>query len=372
MRTRTRNILSPALSVAYAVIVLEFLFMISPLALHFYSSYAPVLNALRSSRLTAWSTRFFLPHFSITGSPVLDSLKSVAFPLVAVGLVLFVASAVPVYVSKLRRSGVVTGGLYRWIRHPQYVAFAVVGLGTTMIWPRGLVLLGFVSMLFAYGWLARDEERRCEARFGDEYRRYLATTGRFVPRVWATMIPRMPDRLRPTSAVAWVTSWVLALAVAAVLAGAARSWSLSHVASVYTDDVAVLSPAPLSQEELLMARDIALADPQVRERLVTWRGEKILVHVVPAEWYLPDLPLPIDEIVPGHSTPGDFDRTDLLVLVSRPRTHASEASGRAIVLRADGMDPVAVARVDLVRSRVVSVGTPPGQVLWGDIPAPLF
>ena len=303
---------------------------------------------------------------------MLDNLKLVAFWLVGIGLILFVAGAVPIYVSKLRRAGAVTGGLYRWIRHPQYVAFALVGLGTTMIWPRTLVLLGCVSMFFAYGWLARDEERRCEARFGDEYRGYLERTGRFLPLAWTRLLPRLPDKLRPASAATWALAWILSLSAAVALAAGARSWALTRVASVYTDDVAVLSPAPLTDAELQIARDTAVADPGVRARLADRPGRMLLVHVVPAEWYLPDLPLPIDEIVPGHSTPLDFDRSDLLVLVSRPRIDALAATGRTIVLKANGMEPVVVARVDAAEGRVVGIETPPGQVLWGDIPAPLF
>ena len=46
----------------YLIIVLEFLYMISPLALYFYSAYGPALNLLHRSPSTAWLTAFFLQH----------------------------------------------------------------------------------------------------------------------------------------------------------------------------------------------------------------------------------------------------------------------------------------------------------------------
>jgi len=47
----------------YLVIVLEFLYMISPFALYFYSAYGPALNLLHRSPSTSWLTAFFLPTF---------------------------------------------------------------------------------------------------------------------------------------------------------------------------------------------------------------------------------------------------------------------------------------------------------------------
>jgi hypothetical protein len=50
-------------------------------------------------------------------------------------------------------------------------------------------------MVNLYVLLGRDEERRMVSQFGDQYRAYMARTGRFVPRSWerATLPrPRSP------------------------------------------------------------------------------------------------------------------------------------------------------------------------------------
>ena len=100
------------------------------------------------------------------------------------GIVVFFAGAIPVYWTKLRGGGAVTTGVYAWIRHPQYVGLAILGLGTLLLWPRFLVLVSYVTMLFLYAWLAEWEEERCLARFGESYQRYQSRTGRFLPRAW--------------------------------------------------------------------------------------------------------------------------------------------------------------------------------------------
>ena len=84
-----RKVVRPAVWAFYLIIVLEFLFMISPFALYFYSSYGPTLNVLHLWPATAWLTGFFLPHFSHTGSAWLGLTKPLGFALAGGGLLLW-------------------------------------------------------------------------------------------------------------------------------------------------------------------------------------------------------------------------------------------------------------------------------------------
>lgn len=361
----------PAVWGFYVVVVLEFLFMISPFALHFYSAYGPTLNLLHRSPVTAWLTGFFLPHFAQTSSPFLERLKPIGFLLAGAGLLLFLVGAVQVYGAKLLRRGAVTGGLYRIVRHPQYLALTLLGFGVILIWPRFLVLLSFLAMLFLYYALARWEERQCEARFGDAYRAYQQRTGMIFPR-----IARGKARSTGPLPFSWPrTAVVFAVVAAVALAGAfaLRAWALSHVATVFTDDVAMLSPARLEPAEIELAYRTARSDPGVDEKL---RAEpKLLAYVVPADWFLPDLPLhteaEIRRVGGGHRTPEPRSRT-YRVLFTRPRLHGEDAAGRAIVTRAFGHEPIAIVRVDLDSGSVLGRDEIPDHVIWGDIPTPLF
>jgi protein-S-isoprenylcysteine O-methyltransferase Ste14 len=76
----------------------------------------------------------------------------------------------------------VTDGIYRRIRHPQYTGFFLFLLGSVINWPT----LVTVAMAPVLGWvyyrLARREEADALEMFGDGYRQYRERTSMFLPR----------------------------------------------------------------------------------------------------------------------------------------------------------------------------------------------
>ncbi|MFI4861554.1 MAG: methyltransferase family protein [Phycisphaerales bacterium JB063] len=81
--------------------------------------------------------------------------------------------------------GLVTTGLFAWVRHPIYalsVLMVVLTAVAVMSWPIALVAAAHVTMM---NLKARREEQALMGVFGDEYRDYMKTTGRFVPRLTA-------------------------------------------------------------------------------------------------------------------------------------------------------------------------------------------
>lgn len=79
---------------------------------------------------------------------------------------------------------IVTYGAYKHIRHPFYTAFLVALGGTLIAVPHPGTLACFVYAALMLDFTARGEERRLSnSEFGDEYRGYLARTGRFLPRI---------------------------------------------------------------------------------------------------------------------------------------------------------------------------------------------
>ncbi len=81
------------------------------------------------------------------------------------------------------RGRLVTTGLYRRIRHPQYAGFFLFLIGSVVNWPTLITLLMLPVLLAVYYRLARQEEAEAEAIFGAEYEAYRSTTGMFLPRV---------------------------------------------------------------------------------------------------------------------------------------------------------------------------------------------
>lgn len=79
----------------------------------------------------------------------------------------------------------ITHGPYRYLRHPVYVAFTAIAMGTALVF-RSYILVGLSVVLMVTGrWWANAEEGLLASPegFGDVYREYAARTGRFFPRL---------------------------------------------------------------------------------------------------------------------------------------------------------------------------------------------
>jgi protein-S-isoprenylcysteine O-methyltransferase Ste14 len=77
----------------------------------------------------------------------------------------------------------VTGGPYRFVRHPFYCAtILVVPAISTLVANWFLLSIG-VSVLLVLVYRTNKEEENLIARFGDDYRSYMERTGRFFPQL---------------------------------------------------------------------------------------------------------------------------------------------------------------------------------------------
>jgi protein-S-isoprenylcysteine O-methyltransferase Ste14 len=79
------------------------------------------------------------------------------------------------------RGGLVTSGIYRYLRHPQYLGLILVVLAFNIQWPTLPTLLMAPLLILAYVGLARREDRELSARFGEAFRAYAAQTPPFLP-----------------------------------------------------------------------------------------------------------------------------------------------------------------------------------------------
>jgi protein-S-isoprenylcysteine O-methyltransferase Ste14 len=75
----------------------------------------------------------------------------------------------------------VTSGPYRLVRHPFYVCVGLLMVAVTLLSANGLI--GFSGLLVMILLVVRTpkEEQKLIEKFGDAYRAYMATTGRFWP-----------------------------------------------------------------------------------------------------------------------------------------------------------------------------------------------
>ncbi|MBI4530145.1 MAG: isoprenylcysteine carboxylmethyltransferase family protein [Candidatus Latescibacteria bacterium] len=82
-----------------------------------------------------------------------------------------------------RATGLVTTGLYRYVRHPQYTGIFLFTLGWIVHWPAVVTLILWPVLVGAYMWLARREEGQAIEEFGEAYVEYAKRTKRFIPGV---------------------------------------------------------------------------------------------------------------------------------------------------------------------------------------------
>ena len=100
------------------------------------------------------------------------------------------------YWSKERGAGqLVTSGIYRFIRNPQYTGFLLITLGMMLEWATLTLLVMWPVLIVIYYRLARREERDMEAEFGDAFVDYRERTGMFLPRVGRRVARPVADPL---------------------------------------------------------------------------------------------------------------------------------------------------------------------------------
>ncbi|MEN8150871.1 MAG: isoprenylcysteine carboxylmethyltransferase family protein [Planctomycetota bacterium] len=186
-------------------VILEPIWMLLPFAGFLYGSGLQIQTLARHPE-TAWLTHFVLPVLT---------LGIVGPLLVVAGLLVFLVGAGQIYVAKLRRKGLVTGGLYTFVRHPQYTALTLFAVGLLLAWGRAIMFLAFFVMMFLYYHLAKSEERRCLDLFGEEYEAYRRRVAFCIPgdRILAKLRAGLPSVPGPR-ALGVAVSFVLTLLVA--------------------------------------------------------------------------------------------------------------------------------------------------------------
>ncbi|MBI5822093.1 MAG: isoprenylcysteine carboxylmethyltransferase family protein, partial [Verrucomicrobia bacterium] len=134
----------------------------------------------------AWQLHFHIGP-SVLERSVVDGPASQALG------ALIVTGAVILYGISLRDLGVswrlgldrsapgplITGGVYRWTRHPIYIAFDLLFLGTFLLIGRlSFLVLALVGVLLLHAIMDR-EERFLTQLYGDAYRDYCRRVGRY-------------------------------------------------------------------------------------------------------------------------------------------------------------------------------------------------
>ncbi len=385
----------------YLLVAFEVIIMVTPFTVYFYSVYAPILTWLERSAWTAWLTAFFLPHITYTGDPILLTLAYGGPVLLTLGLAIFFLCAGQVYGAKLFRKGVVSGGLYRWIRHPQYLGLAIAGLGLLLYWPRFFILVTYVSMLFVYYLLARNEEGRMLRKFATGYAEYLGRTPMFLPGNPGGRLARALFGARPIRGFLLLGLYTLSLLGATGIAFGLRAYSEAQLTEVWANGILAVAMSPEDQRDLTSTLAQVVHSPDVEALLQKYHAHPthtLVAYVLPQAYMMQHLLADLAEHKAHH---GEGEQGGVLAVVKhlgemyalKPlrqlRDGAAQAAQRVIFTEAltpagrsvgpwNVLDtsvqryPLFFADFDAKAGRVTLAMETPRRHTWGTIPVPAF
>jgi len=122
-----------------------------------------------------WSTLLGMGELGMLISMVLG------YALLFIGIGIFIQGWRELYRAR-QQNRLITTGLYRYVRHPQYAGLFLGLFGEGIVhWPTLFSVAIFPLIVIAYYYLARSEERKVIEQFGDEYREYQAYVPMFIP-----------------------------------------------------------------------------------------------------------------------------------------------------------------------------------------------
>ncbi len=138
---------------------------------------APLLIYLIRPELVAWA-RFDLPLWARWSGALVALLTIPVFIWIFRTLG---ANITPTHYTR-RGHRLIKNGPYRWVRHPLYTTGLIFYAALTLlsgVWWTGIGLLAAFGVLV---YRTSSEEAQLLEMFGDEYRSYMESTGRFIPR----------------------------------------------------------------------------------------------------------------------------------------------------------------------------------------------
>lgn len=401
---KSPRLLLAATIIAYCLIGVEIIIMISPFALYFYSVYGPILNFLSASPLTSWTTEFFLPHMVFPDDPLILWISYLQILLV-VGLVLFFSAAIPLYWGRFTGRGVVQISFYKKIRHPQYLFLAISGFGLLLYWPRFIILFMYITMLFVYYLLARNEEWRMKQEEPQTYRDYMANTPMFLPgepggKIYDTLFGRIKPKW-----LGLIVLYLVTVTITMLLAVGLRSYTVSRIPNLTADSRTLVSVFPRPADELKEVYQQAMARDEVSSLVNSDKGAN-LVYIMPGDFFLTalvtdenrrfteDMIERFPEILEWHQhkfrggirkffkifynfvrTLGtartDYDIERLIFVRVTDGRGQPVAAGDIFAMGLDRY-PVMIVDLDAYSLEVMSVVNTSGEHKWGKMPMPTF
>ncbi len=145
--------------------------------------------------LTSWfGNKFFNIDFSHDSGHILNKILNIGgdphfnwLHLVSNGLIvggfIVISSAWEILYKAQKKEILATTGVYKYVRHPQYIGFILIIIGFLLQWPTLITLIMAPILIFRYIKLAREEEKEITKTFEKEFEDYRKNTPAFFPSI---------------------------------------------------------------------------------------------------------------------------------------------------------------------------------------------
>ena len=379
----------------YLLIGLEIIIMISPFAAYFYFLYSPFLNLMYSNRFTGWLAEFFLPHFVFFDNLFMKVIGVVQITAFFTGIFLFLYAAIPLYYYKITKRGVVTGGIYKKVRHPQYLGFGMAGFGLLLYWPRFFILIIYLTMLFVYYLLARNEEQRMISRYPESYRAYMAKVPMFMPGGIGGKAFRYVFGGAASNGQALAVFYCITIIVCSGTAVLLRQYSVNSMKLEEINGLSVISVLPERDVSVRKVVEGLISEGKVKTRIE--KEGVTLAYFMPSDYFLMALVTDLERLYPP-----DFEKSSEEGTVKRffkifinytkmqvgiyPEPHPLKRiifvsvrdengrllKGRDVFRLGARRYPAFHVDMDAASGRIFSIQDLKPRNKWGDIPMPVF
>ncbi|MFO7445717.1 MAG: isoprenylcysteine carboxylmethyltransferase family protein [Ignavibacteriaceae bacterium] len=360
----------------YALIGFEFLYMASPFAVYFYSVYQPGLELLDNYPSVSWITAFFLPHLvEDTKSVWINMLRPAGAVMAGTGLLIFFICAGQVYYSKIFKKGIVLGGLYKYIRHPQYSAFMLCSFGLLILWPRYLVLIMFITLMFVYYYLAITEENECEVKFGEAYKKYKDSTGMFLPvkipylKIFPNFKPGIKGKTILVSAL-----YLFILFSSIQFADFLKKHSINSLYTIDTGKGLFLSVFKKNPNEIKQVIDLINSNELAGSISGKSRSNKFINYILPTDMYISEIPMVKLENAGNHIVKSEYTSDKIKVILTEAMIkNKKNVKGADILYNVISLKPEAEIWIDLnTKSIIKSFRLNSSNIRYKNIPEPVF
>lgn len=114
--------------------------------------------------------------------------NAIVFPaskvIMGIGILLIVFGWRQIHMARRKsQSKLVTTGIYRYVRHPQYLGFLLITFGLNVQWLTIFTLILWPVLAVLYWRLAKEEDKENEELFGEAFIEYKRQVPGFIPRL---------------------------------------------------------------------------------------------------------------------------------------------------------------------------------------------